>query len=61
MMGEDRVKDHEQAGTEALTAGDMSCLMHLAGIIRRQKKKIRVMHFAEIIAEAVNATSTARR
>lgn len=53
MMGRDRIADHEQAGTEVLTAGDMSCLMHLDGLIRRQKKSIRVMHFAEILAEAV--------
>lgn len=50
MMGEDRVHDHERAGTEVLTAADMSCLMHLDGIIRRQKKPIAVMHFAEILA-----------
>lgn len=61
MMGDDRVSDHVQAGTEVLTAGDMSCLMHLDGIIRRQKRKIRVMHFAEILAEAVNVPSTAGR
>ena len=53
MMGRDRIAYHEQAGTEVLTAGDMSCLMHLDGLIRRQKKSIRVMHFAEILAEAV--------
>lgn len=53
MMGEDRVNDHLKAGTEILTAGDMSCLMHLAGLIRRRKHSIRVMHFAEIIAAAV--------
>jgi L-lactate dehydrogenase complex protein LldE len=52
MMGEDRVHDHEQAGTEILTAGDMSCLMHLEGLIRRQKKTIRVMHVAEILRDA---------
>lgn len=50
MMGQDRVHDHEQAGTEVLTAGDMSCLMHLDGLIRRDKKPIRVMHIAEILA-----------
>ena len=50
MMGEDRVFDHEQAGTQVLTANDMSCLMHLQGIIRRDKKPIRVMHVAEILA-----------
>jgi len=53
MMGDDRVNDHVNAGTEVLTAGDMSCLMHLEGIIRRRKIPIRVMHFAEIIAEAM--------
>ena len=53
MMGEDRVADHLRAGTQVLTAGDMSCLMHLDGLIRRQKQKIRVMHFAEILAEAI--------
>ena len=50
MMGQDRIYDHEQAGTEVLTANDMSCLMHLDGLIRREKKPIRVMHLAEILA-----------
>lgn len=50
MMGLDRLHDHEQAGTEVLTANDMSCLMHLQGLILRQKKPIKVMHLAEILA-----------
>ncbi|MHC2068534.1 (Fe-S)-binding protein [Bremerella sp. T1] len=49
-MGRDRVADHLQAGTQVLTAGDMSCLMHLAGLIRRDKRPIHVMHIAEILA-----------
>ena len=52
MMGLDRIHDHEKAGTEVLTANDMSCLMHLEGLIRRNNKPIRVMHIAEIFAEA---------
>jgi L-lactate dehydrogenase complex protein LldE len=48
-MGQDRVQDHLKNGTQVLTAGDMSCLMHLEGIIRRQKLPIRVMHLAEIL------------
>lgn len=56
MMGRDRIHDHEQAGAEILTAGDMSCLMHLEGIIRREKKPLRVMHIAEILAEATRQT-----
>lgn len=50
MMGNDRLHDHEVNGTEVLTAGDMSCLMHLAGLLRRQKKPLPVMHVAEILA-----------
>lgn len=49
MMGEDRIADHERAGAEVITAGDMSCLMHLDGLIRRQHKPLRVMHIAEIL------------
>jgi L-lactate dehydrogenase complex protein LldE len=57
MMGRDRIHDHEQAGTEILTAGDMSCLMHLEGLLRRGKKPMRVMHIAEILAEATRSVS----
>lgn len=50
MMGLDRIHDHEQAGAEIMTAGDMSCLMHMYGLITRQKKPLKVMHVAEILA-----------
>jgi len=49
-MGKDRVRDHLQAGTQVLTAGDMSCLMHLQGLIQREKHPIQIMHIAEILA-----------
>lgn len=52
MMGHDRIADHEQAGTQILTSTDVSCLMHLDGLIRREHKPIRVMHIAEVLAEA---------
>lgn len=48
-MGKDRIADHTQAGAEVITAGDMSCLMHLEGILRRQKSTVKVMHIAEIL------------
>lgn len=48
-MGKDRVNDHYQNGAAFITAGDMSCLMHLEGIIRREKKTIKVLHIAEIL------------
>lgn len=49
-MGLDRLRDHEQAGTQVLTAADMSCLMHMDGLIRRYRKGIHVMHVAQIFA-----------
>jgi L-lactate dehydrogenase complex protein LldE len=48
-MGQDRVADHQKNGTQILTGGDMSCLMHLEGIVRRQQLAMRVMHVAEIL------------
>jgi L-lactate dehydrogenase complex protein LldE len=50
MMGRDRVADHQQAGTQVLTAVDMSCLMHLDGILRREDIPIQVMHISQILA-----------
>ena len=48
-MGKDRISDHERHDVEFITAADMSCLMHLEGIIRKQKKSIKVKHIAEIL------------
>jgi len=51
-MGNARVADHERAGAEIIVGADMSCLMHLDGLLRRQKKPLRVMHVAELLEEA---------
>jgi L-lactate dehydrogenase complex protein LldE len=48
-MGKDRIADHIQHGAEYITGSDMSCLMHLEGILRRQKSKTKVVHIAEIL------------
>lgn len=48
-MGKDRVADHIKHGAEYITAADMSCLMHLEGILRRQKSTVQVKHIAEIL------------
>jgi L-lactate dehydrogenase complex protein LldE len=34
---------------EVITAGDMSCLMHLEGLLKRQGSPIQVKHIAEIL------------
>ncbi|HLZ85948.1 MAG TPA: (Fe-S)-binding protein, partial [Puia sp.] len=48
-MGKDRVADHVHHGAEFITGSDMSCLMHLEGILRRQKSPVQVKHIAEIL------------
>ena len=48
-MGKDRCADHIKHGAEFITAADMSCLMHLEGILRRSKSQVRVKHIAEIL------------
>ena len=60
MMGLDRVRDHDRAGSEVLTSVDMSCLMHLEGLIRRQQppKPPRVMHVAEVLATAMSSRAS---
>lgn len=52
LMGRDRIADHETAGAEVITAVDMSCLMHMQGLIERGKRPLRVMHVAEILESA---------
>jgi L-lactate dehydrogenase complex protein LldE len=48
-MGVDRISDHISHGVEYITGGDMSCLMHLEGLLRRQQSKVKVIHIAEIL------------
>ncbi|GLB51257.1 glycolate oxidase [Neptunitalea chrysea] len=48
-MGRDRIADHVNNNVEVITSGDMSCLMHLKGIIDRQKSNLKVMHIANIL------------
>jgi L-lactate dehydrogenase complex protein LldE len=50
LMGKDRIADHVTAQAEVMTATDSSCLMHMQGIVSRQKAPIVTMHIAEILA-----------
>lgn len=49
-MGEDRVTEHEVNQVDYIAGGDTSCLMHLEGILRRKKSRIKIVHLAEILA-----------
>lgn len=48
-MGQDRIKDHESQSVEYITGVDMSCLMHLEGILKRMNSPIKTIHIAEIL------------
>lgn len=48
-MGKDRITDHLQHGADYITGSDMSCLMHLEGILKRNNSKTKVVHIAEIL------------
>jgi len=48
-MGKDRVADHVRHGAEYITGADLSCLMHLEGILKRNKSATKVIHIAEIL------------
>jgi L-lactate dehydrogenase complex protein LldE len=48
-MGKDRVEEHNANNVQYITGGDMSCLMHLQGILKRNNSRIKIVHFAEIL------------
>jgi L-lactate dehydrogenase complex protein LldE len=49
-MGSDKARHVVASGAEVLVAGDSSCLMHVGGLLSRQRSGIRVMHLAEVLA-----------
>ena len=51
-MGRDRLADHQRAGAEVVTGVDMSCLMHLEGLARRERRPIEVMHVSQLLEGA---------
>jgi L-lactate dehydrogenase complex protein LldE len=48
-MGKDRIIEHEVNEVDYITACDSSCLMHLEGILKREKSKTKIIHIAEIL------------
>ena len=52
-MGKDRAADHLRHGAEFITGVDVSCLMHLEGILKRAGSSVPVRHIAEILTATV--------
>jgi L-lactate dehydrogenase complex protein LldE len=49
-MGSDKARHVVNSGAEVLVAGDNSCLLHIGGLLSRQRSGVRVMHLAEVLA-----------
>jgi L-lactate dehydrogenase complex protein LldE len=49
-MGSDKARHVRETQAEVLVAGDNSCLMHIGGLLSRERSGVRVMHLAEVLA-----------
>ncbi|MXG89258.1 (Fe-S)-binding protein [Nocardioides flavescens] len=49
-MGADKARHVRDTGAEVLVAGDNSCLLHVGGLLSRQRSGVRVAHLAEVLA-----------
>ncbi len=49
-MVSEKAKVIEASGADTLLAGDLGCLMNMAGKLKRQGSRVRVRHVAEVLA-----------
>ncbi|WP_324188518.1 (Fe-S)-binding protein [Nocardia flavorosea] len=49
-MGADKARHVCDTGAEVLVAGDNSCLLHIGGLLSRERAGVRVLHLAEVLA-----------
>lgn len=50
----------EASGADTVVGGDVSCLMHIAGGLRRRGSQVRVKHLAEVLAGSGGAEEQGR-
>jgi L-lactate dehydrogenase complex protein LldE len=53
-MVEDKVRNAIATGAELLLAGDLGCLLNVAGKLKRQGSEIEVRHVAEVLAGMIS-------
>ena len=54
-MGQSKVDNIVLSGADVVASGDISCLMHVGGMLQRNPatKHIRIMHLAEVLAAGI--------
>jgi L-lactate dehydrogenase complex protein LldE len=50
-MGADKARHVVDTGAEYLVTGDNACLMHIGGLLHRQRAGVRTIHLAELLAQ----------
>jgi len=60
-MVSDKVADIIATDAETLLAGDLGCLLNIAGRLSRQGRHIKVRHVAEVLADMVNGPAIGER
>jgi L-lactate dehydrogenase complex protein LldE len=54
-IGQEKLRHLRATGATEIVSGDMGCLMHLNGLIKRDGLPVHVRHFSELMAEALPA------
>jgi L-lactate dehydrogenase complex protein LldE len=49
-MADDKIADAKAGGADVILAGDLGCLLHLAGRLARRGEPMSVRHAAEVLA-----------
>jgi L-lactate dehydrogenase complex protein LldE len=49
-MAEQKIIHAEETGAEFLISTDASCLMHMDGYLKKEKKNLKVMHLVDVLA-----------
>ncbi|TVT54993.1 (Fe-S)-binding protein [Amycolatopsis rhizosphaerae] len=55
-MGADKARHVRETGAEVLVAGDNSCLLHIGGMLSRQRTGVRIAHLADVLASTEGDT-----
>jgi L-lactate dehydrogenase complex protein LldE len=50
-MVTDKCRDIAATGADTLLAGDMGCLLNMAGRLKREGSPVQVRHVAEVLAD----------
>jgi L-lactate dehydrogenase complex protein LldE len=53
-LAEQKVDNAIAVGAEYIISTDLSCLMHMDGYIKKQKKEIKVMHLVDVLASGLD-------